>query len=164
MSMQTSAESKKKHEQALIERFGVKIGKEEWDEIQSYYSYWSTEVRRMDTYYSGQNKKIPVKYMEELDRQRLFFDAVRNVHDYMHKQQSRMSDFSGHLADYWVVNSAPGSYWVSYDGKSIQKRVATFQELMGFLALGVARSCWSIEDAFDSVVTECRASKLLKAS
>ena len=161
MSVQTSADIKKQREQALIERFGVKIGRTEWNEIQDYYFYWSAEVSRMSTYYSDKNRNIPEEYREKLDRQRMFFEAVRNVHNYMYKLQSRMSDFTGELEDYWIINPAPASYLVSCEGISPQWRVASFQELIGFFALGVARRCWSIEDVLDRPVSECRARKLL---
>lgn len=161
MCVQTSADVKKQKEQALIEKFGVKIGNDEWSEIQDYYSYWSAEVSRMSTHYSDRNRRIPEEYREKLDRQRMFFEAVRNAHDYMYKLQSRMSDFTGELEDYWIINIAPASYLVSYEGISLQGRVASFQELIGFFALGVARGCWSIEDVLDRPVSECRARKLL---
>lgn len=161
MSVQTSADVRKQREQALIEKFVVKIGNAEWNEIQDYYSYWLAEVGRIASHYSDRNRNVPEEYRDRLDRQKMFFEAVRNAHDYMYKLQSRMSDFTGELEDYWIINVAPASYLVSYEGPSLQGRVASFQELIGFFALGVARRCWSIEDVLDRPVTECRASKLL---
>lgn len=161
MSVQTSADVRKQKEQAMIENSVVKIGNDEWNEIQDYYSYWLDEVGRIDSHYSDRSMNIPEEYRYKLDRQKMFFDAVSKAHEYMYKMQSRMSDFTGKLEDYWIINAAPASYLVSYEGASLQGRVASFQELIGFFALGVARRCWSIEDALDRPVTECRASKIL---
>ena len=144
---------------AIIEKYGVKIGKEEWDEIQEYYSYWIGKVRETCNYYDG---KIPEKYLEEIDMQALFFEGVRNAYNYMYSQQSKMPDFSGSLPEYWVVNPIPASYFISYDGCTFLERTITFQEFMGFLALGVAKKCWTIDDAINHVVSACRANKLLE--
>lgn len=164
VSVQTSAEARRQYEQNLIDRFGVAIGSAEWKEIRDFCDDYSAEVSKKLDYFAEKDIEVPAEYMERIAQEREFLNMVRLVHEYMYSQQSKMSDFSGVLREYWIVNPAPSQYMVSYNGNSLEKTVASYQELMGFLALGVARGCWTIQDALEHVVTECMVQKLLEAN
>ena len=157
MSVQASASAKEQ-----VEPTWVKIGNDEWKEIQNYYQHWYDRTDEMISRYSEKKLELPEEYQEEIKRHAEFLTSVRHVHEYMCMIQPKQEEDETH--EYWIANPRPGSFYVSYDGQELQRTTASFQELMGFLALGVARGCWSIDDARDHVVTKCNAKKLLAVS
>ena len=137
MATQTIATTKG---QEMIEKFGVKIGGEAWQEIEDFLRRYK---ENSDSEFSPDNV--------------LFFDTEGGEH----KEEEFVELFKnmvktiGILArdskkefhEYYIITEGPLKFSLGYEYGIIREELPTYTELLPFLFLGIARGAWTIEDA-----------------
>ena len=135
MAMQTIATTKG---QEMIEKFGVKIGAEVWEELEKFLSnaeensqFCSENVLFLDT------KGVEYKEQDFVE----LFKKTLSAMDIAQRETKR------EFLEYYIVTPKPTIFYVGYEGGDIRSNIPTTTELMPFLFLGIARGAWTIEDA-----------------
>lgn len=135
MAMQTIATTKG---QEMIEKFGVKIGAEVWEELEKFLSnaeessqFCSEKVLFLDT------KGVEYKERDFV----VLFKKIISAMDIAQRKSKR------EFLEYYIVTPKPTIFYVGYEWGDIRSNSPTTIELMPFLFLGIARGAWTIEDA-----------------
>lgn len=152
MSAQTSVTIERMKDEELVDKFGVWIGQDEWNDVLD----WSDDVIDLFSSYQEGKTKIPEEDANELMLQYEYAASVRNLSNYYAICKTDFSEF-------WIVNPKPASYLSANQDKKIRKGCASYSELLVFLVLGVARGVWTAVEARYHLASECTATKFISS-
>ena len=127
-----------KNGQEMIEKFGVKIGADVWEELEEFLSDYEEnfEASPENVFFSDTNG---ADYKEQ--------DFVELFKKMICAMNIAQRDFKREFQEYYIVTPKPTIFYVGYEGGDIRSNIPTNTELLPFLLLGIARGAWTIEDA-----------------
>ena len=135
MKTQTIANQKG---QEMIEKFGVKIGADVWEELEEFLSGYeeTSEASPEKVLFSDTNG---AEYKAQ--------DFVALFKKMICAMDIAQRDFKREFKEYYIVTPKPTIFYVGYEGGELRTTLPTETELLPFLFLGIARGAWTIEDA-----------------
>lgn len=137
MTTQTIAPTKSEE---LIEKCGIKIGAEVWQELEEFFKRYEknsgSEFSPDNVIFSDTEGK---EYKEK--------DFVNNLKKMISAMSILARDSKREFPEYYIITEKPLWFYLGYEDGNIRTQPPTYTELLPFLLLGIARGTWTIEDA-----------------